>query len=139
MRGQYLAVEYVLFFAFGIAMAVVVFMSFSGIADRVRETGLSTQLETAGEWTRGAIINAFVTASTTNSSIRYNLSIPVKLSACTYAIFVADGWLNLNCTDNYKIGAVLSLYGINVTTVGLIYSSKGFIQISAEPDYVRLD
>ncbi len=86
---------------------------------------------------RGTIISNFEAAKSTGSIINYNLSIPPKLSGCVYAIEVTNA-LNLNCTDNYKIGSVLSLYGINIKTENIIYSSKGILQITTQGTEVIL-
>lgn len=118
-------------------MIVAVYFLFLNIGDIVRETSIEGQLQRTGEMIRGTIINNFEAANATGSIINYNLSIPPKLSGCVYAIEIKDN-LNLNCTDNYKIGSVLSLYGINTETENIIYSSKGVIQITTQGEKVVL-
>jgi hypothetical protein len=137
-KGQYLTVEYMLFFGIGISMVVAVFFLFSNMTETVKETSLEGQLERTGEMIRGTIINNFEVAQSTQSTINYNLSIPTKLSGCIYNIEVRNNQLNLNCTDNYKIGSVLSLYGINSKNENIIYSSKGIIEIKTQGTEVVL-
>jgi hypothetical protein len=138
MKGQYLTVEYVFFFAFGVILAISVFFLFSSMSDNLREDALTYQLEKAGEFVRGNIVKSFITANTTESTVFSNVSIPTELSKCLYVLDISDDNMIINCTDNYKIGTVLSLYGINVTDAGLIYSSRGLIEITAWPNGVEL-
>lgn len=138
MRGQYLSIEYVLFFAFGVAMAVMVFMAFWGIGNTVRDTAAAGQLGRTAEVIRTTMVDVFGAANATGSTIYYNLTIPPKLSGCTYAIIADSGRLSLNCTDNYKIGVVLSLYGIPASSGGVLYSGKGMLEIDATPASVTL-
>jgi hypothetical protein len=139
MRGQYLTIEYVLFFAFGVAMTVAIFYAFSGIAGSIHDTSMNSQLERTGEALRDSAITVFESAAYTKSEITYNVSVPLKLSACTYAVLVSGRNLNLNCTDNYKLGAVLDLYGLPVQDTDVIYSSRGYIEIKASATSVVLD
>ncbi len=138
MRGQYMTMEYVLFFAFGVAITVSVYFAFSGIASNIRDASLTSQLDRTGEVIRGAAIDIFEAANSTNSNITYNVSIPERLSACTYAIIVSGRSMSLNCTDNYKLGTVLDLYGLPVQSRGVIYSSRGYIEVSANRTNVML-
>ena len=138
MKGQYLSVEWVLFFAIGVAMVVLVYTTFSMISNTVRETSASIQLQQTGELIRGYIINTFEASNSSDSYIEYNLSLPSRLSNCIYAITVIDDKLNINCTDNYKIGSVLSLYGINTEISNIIYSTNEKIEIVANGEVVEL-
>ncbi|MBU5557536.1 MAG: hypothetical protein QW751_00785 [Candidatus Aenigmatarchaeota archaeon] len=138
MRGEYLTIEYVLFFAFGVTITVAVFMTFSSISDTIHDASLVEQLKRTGEAIRGAAVNVAETAKATGSNITYNVSIPQRLSACTYAIFTSGRDLNLNCTDNYKLGAVLDLYGLPIQSKGVVYSSRGYIEIKANSTNVIL-
>lgn len=138
MRGQYLTIEYVLFFAFGVAMTVAIFFAFSGIAGTIRDASLEAQLARTGELLRAATIAVAETAAGTASNVSYNVSVPVRLSACSYAVLVAGRDLNLNCTDNYKLGAVLDLYGLPVQSAGVVYSSRGYITITANATHAML-
>jgi len=138
MKGQYLTVEYVLFFAFGVTMAVGVFLLFSNIAGNIRESGMEAQFEKTGELIRGHIIQAFNSAKFTGSTVKYNVSIPTELSDCIYLVNIDGNNLELRCKDNFNIGAVLSLYGITAENEAVVYSSRGLVKITAEPDGVTL-
>lgn len=131
MRGQYLTIEYVLFFTFGVILTVSIFFAFSGFASTLHDSSLTAQLEKTGEGLRAASVLLTETAKATGSNISYNISVPLRLSACTYSLVTEGKKLNVNCTDNYKLGAVLDLYGLPIETKGIIYSSKGYIEIKA--------
>ncbi len=137
MKGQYLTLEYVIFFAVGIAMIVTVYYIFSNLSTSLKEPSMEVQLEKAGELITGSIVNVFETSTATNSTILYNLTIPPTLSGCVYAIEIKERMF-LNCTDDYRLGASFTLYGINIKTRGIIYSSKGFLEIIAKDKAVEL-
>lgn len=137
MKGQYLAVEYVLFFAIGIVMVLGVYVTFSGINDNVREDSATIQLQKTGELIRGAIVNVYQTGKETDSTITYKLKIPARLSGHSYAIRYTDN-LNINSTQNYKIGDTLSLYNININSPNIIYSTNGIINIKYDSGVVWL-
>ena len=130
MKGQYLTIEYVFYFGIGIAMIIIVYFSFFGINATLRDVAIQSQIDRTGELMRTSIVEIFEASSNTDSVIYYNLSIPTKLSGCIYTIRMLDG-LNINCTDNYKIGTVLNLYGIDTKCDNIIYSTKGMIKIRA--------
>lgn len=137
MKGQYLTVEYVIFFLIGILLIVTVYLIFSNINQITERSAVESQLGAVGEGLRGAIINVLETSSSTGSEIDYNFSIPVKLSNCVYAIQFTDN-LNLNCTNDARIGAVLSLYNLNITAKNIIYSTNGYVKINATNGMVEL-
>lgn len=128
MKGQYLTIEYTLFFAIGVAMVVIVYFIFSGLATTIKDQSSIYEMQRVGESIRGSIVDVFVAANRTNSSINYKLNIPTTISGCAYTIDVKQ-YLFLNCTQNTSIGASLSLYGINTTAQNILYSTRGFINI----------
>src|SRR3989344_8392731 len=113
MKGQYLAIEYVLFIAIGVAMVIVVYSIFTNISNTIEGGTTQAQIERTAELIRSMIVNTYEVAHRTNSQIIYNLGIPPELSDCIYSI-EADNSLVLSCTDNNKINAELNLYGIEV-------------------------
>lgn len=137
MRGQYLTVEYVIFFIIGIGMIISVYFIFSNLNSISERNIIKAQLKSVGETIKGTVINILEVSSSTESEINYNLSIPPKLSRCIYAIEIDNG-LNLNCTHDISIGAVLSLYNLNITTKNILYSTKGYIEINAYNGAVEL-
>lgn len=137
MKGQYLTVEYIIFFIIGIVMVISVYFIFSNVNEIAERNTIKSQLKSVGETIRGTIINILETSSSTESEINYNLSIPQKLSRCNYVIEVYNG-LNLNCTYDISIGVVLSLYNLNITTENIIYSTKGYVEINAYNEMVEL-
>ena len=137
MKGQYLTIEYVVFFIIGIGMVVSVYLIFTNINEISERNTIKSQLKSVGETIKGTIINVLETSSSTESEINYNLSIPPKLSRCIYMIEVDNG-LNLNCTHDISIGVVVSLYNLNITTENIIYSTRGRVEIDAFYNGVRL-
>ena len=137
MKGQYLTVEYVIFFIIGLTMIVAVYFIFSNVNAITERNTIKPQLKAVGGTIRGTIINILEVSKDANSEIDYNLSIPSKLSKCIYKIEVDNG-LNLNCTHDSSIGAVLSLYNLNITTENIIYSTKGYVEIRVHNETVEL-
>lgn len=130
-KGQYLTLENLFFFSIGLALAMVVFFSFSGISDTVRTNSYEKQLLKSGEFIRENIVKVFSAANQTNSSISLTIEIPRELSGCIYKI-TADTKLNLNCTTN-NVGSSLNLYGINTKIkFDALYSSQNYIKINYE-------
>lgn len=136
-KGQYLTVEYVLFFGIGIAMIVSVYFIFSAVNETTSKVGSDIQMEKVGELIRGTIIYDFEAARYTDSTIYHNISIPTSISGCVYEITATEN-LNLNCTDNNIIGAVLSLYGISASVPNRLVSTRGYVSIKATSGAVEL-
>ena len=137
MKGQYLTVEYIIFFIIGIGMIISVYFIFSNVNEISERNTLKSQLKAVGRIIKGTAINMLEISSSTNSEINYNLSIPPKLSRCIYMIEV-NGNLNLNCTHDVSIGTVLNLYNLNITTENIIYSTKGYLEMNAHNETVEL-
>jgi hypothetical protein len=137
MKGQYLTVEYVIFFAMGIALITAVYFIFYNMSSSLREPSVNIQLQEIGELIRSSIVNVFEASESTNSTIFYNLSIPETLSGCVYAVEIKDKMF-LNCTDDSRLGSSFALYGINIKSQNIIYSSKGFVEISVRNGVVEL-
>lgn len=138
MKGQYLTIEWVLFFAIGVAMTVLIYMVFTSVSGNIRETSAGLQIQEVGELIKGTMINVLEASNSSNSYIAYNLTVPTKVSGCIYAVELKGNILNINCTDNYRIGAGLSLYGFNTKKSQIIYSTKEKIEIIAEKGVVEL-
>ena len=138
MKGQYLTVEYVIFFAIGIAMVIGIYLTFTNINTDLRQDAATMQLEKTNELIRDSIVNIYEAGNRTGADIiTYELSIPPRLSGHTYVIKY-DGNLNVNSTENYKIGSVLNVYSININSPNNIYSTKGEIIITYQDEQVWL-
>ena len=137
MKGQYLTIEYVLFFIIGVVLVTSVYFIFSNVNSIAERSTVVSQLNSVGESIRGTIINIYQITSKTESDVMYNLSIPPKLASCIYVINTTDK-LNLNCTHDSSIGVSLSLYNLNITTKNIIYSTKGYVEIIALNQTVEL-
>jgi len=136
MKGQYLTLEYVLFFAIGTALVVGSYFMFLNINKIFQQSILESQLQNTGEMIMGTVINVFEGSKLTNSTLFYNLTIPSKLSGCTYSITVGND-LKLRCT-NQNVTANITLYGFNIVAKNIIYSTKGLVEINASSGKVEL-
>lgn len=138
MKGQYLTVEYLIFFTIGIVLIISVYFLFSNINETYRDNLMQNQLKMTGELISGAIINVYEVSNSTNSIINYTLSIPAKLSTCIYTVNVISNKLNLNCTNIPDTGIALTLYNFNIVNQNIIYSTNGLIKLSAKDGKVEL-
>lgn len=130
MKGQYITLENMFFFAVGIAMVIAIYATFSSISDSVRSAALQEQLTKEGESVRAGIIKVFIAGNSTNSSISLFLEIPKELSGCGYKIASGGGNLLASCTDGQSESESLNLYGIDTTVKnGAAHSSSGKIGI----------
>ena len=59
MKGQYLTVEYIMFFLIGITLVISVYYIFSNISNIAEERTVNSQINAVGETLRGTIINMF--------------------------------------------------------------------------------
>jgi len=138
MKGQYLTLEYLIFFMIGVFLIISVYITFSNTNDIYRNSIMQNQLQMTGELISGAIINAYEASNSTNSSINYSLTIPTKLSTCIYSINASSSGLNINCTNMPKSGTVLTLYNFNISNKNIIYSTNGLLKIFAKEGKVEL-
>ncbi|MFZ3077859.1 MAG: hypothetical protein WA139_05355 [Candidatus Aenigmatarchaeota archaeon] len=130
MKGQYITLENMFFFAVGIAMVIAIYATFSSISDSVRSAALQEQLTKEGESVRAGITRVFIAGNSTNSSISLSLEIPKELSGCGYKITSVGGNLLAGCMDAQAESESLNLYGIDTTVKnGAAYSSSGKVII----------
>jgi len=137
MKGQYLTLEYLIFFMIGVFLIISIYFSFSSLNENYRKSMLENQLQMTGELISGAIINVYEASNLTNSSINYTLKIPTKLSNCIYSVNISKNMLNINCT-NEPTGIALTLYNFNTTNKNIIYSTNGLIKLFAKQGKVEL-
>lgn len=138
MKGQYLTIEYLIFFIIGISLVIIVFFTFSDISSIAEKNTVKSQFSAVGEMIMSAAIDISDASSSTGSSVNYSLEIPTKLADCIYEIRYNSNGLNLNCTQDRRLGAVMGLYNLNITTKNTIYSTKGHIEIIAYNRTVEL-
>ena len=138
MKGQYLTIEYLIFFIIGISLVIIIYYTFSDMNSIAERNTVKSQLSAVGEMVMGAAIDVSDASSTTKSSVNYSLQIPTKLADCIYEIRYNANGLNLNCTQDRRLGAVMGLYNLNITTKNTIYSTKGYVEIIAYNQTVEL-
>lgn len=138
MKGQYLTLEYVIFFMIGIMMMLSVYYTFTDMNRMYKDGMMQSQLSMAGELISGAIINVHLASNLTNSAINYTLQIPARLSTCIYSVSVSGSSLNLDCTNIPDFKTNLTLYNLNIVARNIIYSSNGVIKLYARNGTVEL-
>jgi hypothetical protein len=139
MKGQYLTLEYVIFFLIGILMMLSVYYAFTDMNGMYSEGMLESQLKLTGEMISGAIVNVYEASQATNSTINYTLPIPDKLSSCIYSVDVNGGNLELECTNVPDSEPIeLTLYNLNIVATNIIYSTNGAIRLHAGSGTVEL-
>jgi hypothetical protein len=133
MKGQYLTIEYLMFFTIGVIMIISVYYIFSGLNQEYEKATTEYQLQMTGQMIMGSIIRVFETSNSTGSQVSYNLTIPTKLSNCIYSIRELNDFLLLECTEIRGIKANLTSYNFNIKIKNnIIYSTEGLLQITAE-------
>ena len=139
MRGQYLTLEYVIFFVIGLVMIVSVYYTFSDMNQKYELATTEYQLTMTGQMIMGNVIRLFETSSSTDTRISYDLDIPTKLSNCVYSIRMAGESLRLECLD-LPIGVDLTSYNFNIIIKNnILYSTEGAIHMSVENGEVDLE
>jgi len=137
MKGQYLTLEYLIFFMIGVFMIISVYYSFSNLNNTYRDAILQNQLKMTGELISGTIINLYEVSNSTNSSINYSLAIPTKISSCVYSINISSD-LVINCINVQNASIVLTLYNFNISNKNIIYSTNGLLKLFAKAGRVEL-
>lgn len=133
MKGQYLTIEYLMFFTIGVIMIISVYYIFSGLNQEYEKATTEYQLQMTGQMIMGSVIRVFETSNSTGSQVSYNLTIPTKLSNCIYSIRELNDFLLLECTEIRGIRANLTSYNFNIKIKNnIIYSTEGLLQITAE-------
>lgn len=138
MKGQWLTIESIFFFAMGVSMCIIVFFTFLSMGDILKKDNMKSQLEKVGENIRTNIMKVFVSGNSTNSSIKLDIDVPREISGCVYQIEIKDG-LDIRCTDGLT-GGTLNLYGIKTKIKNRVaYSSGEKISISYKNGEIELD
>jgi len=134
MKGQYITLEYLLFFAIGVGIIISTYYLFSNINQSFEKDTTDYQLKMVGELITGAAINILEISNSTNSTVYYNLSIPTKLSRCVYSVRNITNSLILSCVEIPEIKVNMTLYNFNIKTKNniVIYSTSGLIKMKAK-------
>ena len=121
-------------------MVLGVYLTFTEINENIRVDSATIQMQKTGELIRSSIVNVYESGKSTNSEIDYKLKIPPRLSGHSYIIRYNndDGNLNINSTENFRIGDVLTVYNIKINSPNIIYSTNGVVNIEYRPNEVWL-
>ncbi|MFH0929578.1 MAG: hypothetical protein V1818_04505 [Candidatus Aenigmatarchaeota archaeon] len=140
MKGQYLTLEYVIFFVIGLILIVSVYHIFSDLNLEYEKHTTEYQLRMTGHMIMGTVIRVFETSEHTNTKISYDLKIPERLSNCIYSVTLAGGRLRLDCVEGIDLGVDLTSYNFNIEIKNnIIYSSNGLIHVAAENGEIDLE
>ncbi|MBN2202928.1 MAG: hypothetical protein JW700_01980 [Candidatus Aenigmarchaeota archaeon] len=140
MKGQYLTLEYVMFFVIGLVLIVSVYYIFSDMIVQYEDHTTQYQLEMTGHMILGTAIRLYETSENTNTKISYDLDIPEKLSNCIYTVTILNNFLRLDCIEGSDIGVALTSYNFNIEIKNnIIYSSSGSIKVTAENGEIDLE
>jgi len=132
MKGQYLTLEYLIFFVIGVFLIVSVYYSFSEINKKYEAATTEYQLRMTGEMIMGNAIRLLESSNHTDSKISYDLEIPTKVSNCVYFIRMVNNLLSLECV-NELVRVNLTSYNFNIKIKNnIIYSTDGVIHFTAE-------
>ena len=139
MKGQYLTLEYVIFFAIGIVMIISVYYSFSDLKDKYEAATTEYQLRMTGELVMGNAIRLFLASNNTDSKIAYDLKIPSRLSDCIYSISLVNGFLRLECVD-FPIRVDLTSYNFNINIKNnILYSTQENVHFIVKEGVIDLE
>lgn len=139
MKGQYLTLEYLIFFLIGVVLIVSVYYSFSDINDKYETATTEYQLRMTGEMIIGNAIRLFESSNNTDSRISYDLEVPTRISNCVYFIRMGNNLMRLECV-NQLISVDLTSYNFNIKLKNnIIYSTDGRIHFTADNGEVVLE
>ena len=140
MKGQYLTLEYIIFFGIGIILIISVYNAFSDINQKYEVTTTEYQLRMTGEMIMGNIIRLHEASNYTGTKIEYDLPIPERLSNCIYSIRAVGNMLRLECLESLALGVDLTLYNFNIKIKNnIIYSTESSIHLTAYDGKVDLE
>ena len=140
MKGQYLTLEYIIFFGIGLILIISVYYAFSDINTKYEKATTEYQLRMTGEMIIGNIIRLHEASNYTGTRIEYSLQIPERLSNCIYSVRITGNYLMLECLEGLPLGVDLTLYNFNIKIKNnILYSTEGNIHIAAYNGRVELE
>jgi len=139
MKGQYLTLEYVLFFSIGIVLVVLVYGMFNDTNDIISGNIRQHQMNSVTHMIAGSVVNVYEASQQTNSLVRYKLEIPTSISDCAYSIFLSPSRnLLLECINNRNISSQSHLYNFNIKMKNILYSTRGSLTIMCSNGEVEI-
>lgn len=139
MKGQYITLEYIIFFAIGVMIVIMVYGLFFDINKLIEEDITKSQLKSVTSLITGAIVNTFEVSNNTDSNIYYNLSIPTRVSNCLYSIIITPAKkIRLECSHDRGLYSEAPLYNFNIVAKNILYSTRGMLTISSKKGTIEL-
>ncbi len=138
-KAQIFTIENLLFFALGIMLVVMFFITFNNLSQNIKETGQKYYEEKLGQYILYGINTVYYYGNKTNSTIIYYLPVPSNLGDCYFRIEKNEkGELVIFCPKT-GVKRVLNLYGIEYKIkTGYLYSSQQRIIIEYKNGMVYL-
>ena len=139
MKGQYLTLEYIIFFVIGVVMIVLVYYNFSDMNEKYELATTEYQLTMTGHLIMGNVISIYEASNYTDTKISHDLDIPTKLSNCIYSIRIINDFIRLECLD-VPVEVDLTSYNFNIIIKNnILYSTEGAIHMNIENGEVDLE
>lgn len=139
MKGQYLTLEYIIFFVIGVVMIVLVYYNFSDMNEKYELATTEYQLTMTGHLIMGNVISIYEASNYTDTKISHDLDIPTKLSNCIYSIRIINDFIRLECLD-VPVEVDLTSYNFNIIIKNnILYSTDGTIHMTVEDGEVVLE
>jgi hypothetical protein len=133
--GQMLTVEYMMFFAIGIALVIITFFIFSNANDSYKKATLTQQFDKLAEGIRIISIQVYETAKWTNSTITYYYQIPTRLSGSYYEISgEGSPYFNIESTDKFIVRGYKYIIPFN----GHVLSTAEVLKITSSGNDVTI-
>jgi hypothetical protein len=133
MKGQHHILNEILIFAFGIAIASFVVISFGGMSNSIEKVSLEDQFGSIA----GIIRNGIVKAHYTNSTVR--IMIPEKISNNNYKIILSGNEMTIISLDG-SINITKQLFNMDKSynINGEVVSSASYVKITRRGNIIEL-
>lgn len=135
MKGQYLTVEHLFYFAIGIAMVVLVYYTFSSMGETYNKSIIDIEAGKIGNLARNEIIGAFSATSMYGGTLEKDVAIPQKISGHSYRFYVSGNNLQLSIPE---IGKDFLFPLSNVTVSGVSSSESQSMHIYSSMNSVTI-
>jgi hypothetical protein len=128
MKGQYLVVNEVLIFAFGVAIAVFILLNFQTLKLVFKNISIEDQLFDVSNLIKTGVVKAVETGA--NTTVR--LHVPQKLSNEVYKIYVTNDVLVVSLLRDSKVNVTQEFFNLSsqYNIIGSVVSSAEYVDIT---------
>ncbi len=128
MKGQYLTIENIFFFAIGVLLVISIYFAFSAISGHLKQETMEKDLQKTAEFISNEITKTYIYGNFTNSSLLFTLNIPYAILGNEYFVEPSGNNLNISFTS-INIQKSLPLRNIEIEGKR-IYSNAGVLKIN---------